>query len=233
MRLCRLASTHSSHFTSALSIGSQNTYLDKAEDTVVLAVRFGALQDGTGYTVQMKSVIAAVVTAAVLFPAVARAQIKTIPGESLTVTTTVDAIDHAARSVTLRKPDNSVVKVDVPKEATRFDALKVGDKVTATYYDNIVLRVKKPGEKDVNSVGGSFVPTEGLKPGFTIGAQRVMTALITAIDQTIPSISLSGPNNWSYTTRVEDKDALKLVKVGDRLDITWTEAVMLSTTAPK
>jgi hypothetical protein len=32
---------------------------------------------------------------------------------------------------------------------------------------------------------------------------------------------------------VNDKDALKQVKVGDKLDIVWTEAVMLSTTAPK
>ena len=33
----------------------------------------------------------------------------------------------------------------------RFDGLKVGDKLSATYYDNIVLRKKEPGEKDVNS----------------------------------------------------------------------------------
>ena len=111
--------------------------------------------------------------------------------------------------------------------------MKVGDKVSATYYDNLVLRVKPPGEKDVNSLGESLVPTEGLKPGFTIGSQRVMTVTITAIDPKIPSISLSGPNNWSYSTRVADQDALKLVKVGDRLDLTWTEAVMLSATAPK
>ena len=58
----------------------------------------------------------------------------------------------------------------------------------------------------------------------------MITATITAIDPKIPSISLSGPNNWKYSSRVEDKDALKQVKVGDRLDIIWTEAVMLSTT---
>ena len=77
------------------------------------------------------------------------------------------------------------------------------------------------------------MPSPGTKPGFTVGSQRVITATITAIDPKIPSISLSGPNNWKYSSRVADKDALKLVKVGDRLDIIWTEAVMLSATAPK
>ena len=59
----------------------------------------------------------------------------------------------------------------------------------------------------------------------------MITATITAIDPKIPSISLSGPNNWNYSSRVADKEALKQVKVGDELDITWTEAVLLSVDA--
>jgi hypothetical protein len=181
----------------------------------------------------MKQILAGLLAAAVMVPAAADAQIKTLPGESLTVTATVDAIEHASRSLTLRKPDNTVSTLIVPKEYLRFDSLKVGDKVTATYYDNIVIRKKAPGEKDVNTEGGSLIASPGTKPGFTIGAQRVITATITAIDPKIPSISLSGPSNWKYSSRVEDREALKQVKVGDRLDITWTEALMLSATAPK
>jgi hypothetical protein len=180
----------------------------------------------------MRLILAGVLAAAVTFPAVVNAQIKTLPGNSLTITATVDAIEHASRSLTLRKPDKTVSTIKVPKEYVRFDALKVGDKVTATYYDNIVLRVKEKGEKDVNSLNESLIPTPGAKPGFTIGSQRAITATITAIDPKIPSISLSGPNGWNYSSRVEDKDALKQVKVGDRLDILWTEAVMLSATPP-
>ena len=177
--------------------------------------------------------VAGLLACVVLFPALAAAQIKTLPGESMTVTATVDAIETTSRKLTLRKPDNTLSTIVVPVEFVRFDALKVGDKVTATYYDNIVIRKKAPGEKDVNTEGGSLVTTPGSKPGFTIGAQRVITATITAIDPKVPSISLSGPNNWKYSSRVEDRDALKQVKVGDKLDITWTEAVMLSAVAPK
>ena len=182
----------------------------------------------------MKHLTAIIAAAAVVaIPAIANAQIKTLPGESMTVSATVDAIEHASRSLTLKKPDNSLVTTKVPKEYVRFDGLKVGDKVSVTYYDNIVLRKKAPGEKDLDSSSAALTPTEGLKPGFTIGAQRTITATITAIDEKVPSISLAGPSNWKYSSRVADKDALKQVKVGDKLDITWTEAIMLSATAPK
>jgi hypothetical protein len=181
----------------------------------------------------MKRILVGVLSAAVIFPAVAAAQIKTLPGESVTITATVDAIEHASRSLTLKKPDNTMITIKVPNEYVRFDGLKVGDRLSATYYDNIVIRKKAEGEKDVNTEATSALASPGTKPGFTIGAQRVMTATITAIDPKIPSISLSGPNNWKYSSRVEDKDALKTVKVGDRLDLVWTEAVMLSSTAPK
>ena len=176
---------------------------------------------------------AAVLATVVLVPAIAQAQVKTLPGEMHTVSATVDAIEHASRSLTLKKPDDTLVTITVPKEYARFDGLKVGDKISVTYYDNIVIRKKAPGEKDVDTAGASFTANPGTKPGFSVGAQRSITATITAIDPKVPSISLSGPSNWKYSSRVNDKDALKQLKVGDKLDIVWTEAVMLSTTAPK
>jgi hypothetical protein len=48
----------------------------------------------------------------------------------------------------------------------------------------------------------------------------------------IPSITFTGPNNWKYSSGVEDKNALAKVKVGDKVDIVWTEAVMISLEAP-
>ena len=62
----------------------------------------------------------------------------------------------------------------------------------------------------------------------TASRQRTITATIAAIDQAVPSITFTGPNGWKYSSRVEDKKALEKVKVGDRLDITWTEALILS-----
>ena len=56
---------------------------------------------------------------------------------------------------------------------------------------------------------------------------------ITAIDMKVPSITFTGPNNWKYSSKVEDKAALSKVKVGDKVDIVWTEAVMISLDSAK
>ena len=169
----------------------------------------------------------------VAFAGIASAQTKVIPGESETVNATVESVDHSTRTVTLKLADGTYETIVAPASVERFDAIKVGDVLTARYYDNIVLRVKKPGEKDVDTSNAALTKTPGAVPGATAAKQRTITATITAIDMKIPSITLVGPNNWKYSSKVEDVNALKTVKVGDKLDITWTEALLIGFTQGK
>ncbi len=164
---------------------------------------------------------------------IAAAQTKVIPGETETVTATVEAIDTGTRTLTLKLDDGTYETLVAPASVERFDAIKVGDTLTARYYDNIVLRVKKPGEKDVDTAGQALTKTPGTAPGATAAKQRTITATITAIDMKIPSITFSGPNNWKYSSKVQDINALKQVKVGDKIDITWTEALLVGFTPAK
>jgi hypothetical protein len=164
---------------------------------------------------------------------IAAAQTKVIPGEMETVTATVEAIDQGTRTLSLKLADGTYESIVAPASVERFNAIKVGDTLTATYYDNIVLRVKRPGEKDVDTGGAAITKTPGTAPGATAAAQRTITATITAIDMKVPSITLVGPNNWKYSSRVQDINALKTVKVGDKLDITWTEALLVGFTPVK
>lgn len=158
---------------------------------------------------------------------VAGAQTKTITGEMKTVTVTVEAIEQSTRQVTVKKPDGTDVTFYVPKDMTRFDQLKIGDKITAKYYENMVLQVKAPGSADVDTVAAKLVPVKGAPAG-TMAYQRTITTTITAIDPAVPSITFSGPNGWKYSSRVEDTKALAKVKVGDKVAITWTSAVLMS-----
>jgi len=170
--------------------------------------------------------IAMVSTTGVIF-----AQTKTIPGDKQTITATVEAIQAETREVTLKGPKGNYVTVTVPPEVKRFSEIKVGDTISATYYENIVLRVQRPGEKPVNTDEAAV--TRGTAgPGGTVASQRTITATITEIDMQVPSITFSGPNNWKYSSKVVDKKALASVKVGDKVDITWTEAVLISVQPP-
>jgi uncharacterized OB-fold protein len=55
-----------------------------------------------------------------------------------------------------------------------------------------------------------------------------MTATIAAIDMDAPSVTFTGPNGWKYLSKVQDTAALAKVKVGDKVEIVWTEAVLVS-----
>ncbi len=160
------------------------------------------------------------------------AQAKTIPGESTVITGTVEAIEAGTRTLTVKGEKGNYVTFTVPEEVKKFSAIKVGDVITARYYENLILRLKHPGEKDVDTDKDAVTPANRTKPGGTAATQRTITATITAIDPNIPSITFTGPHDWTYSSKVEDKKALAKVKVGDKVDITWTEAVLLSVDAP-
>jgi hypothetical protein len=176
-------------------------------------------------------VFAAAFTAAVI--AAPAAQTREVPGEMVTVTAKVAAVEQQHRTLTLEKPDGTYATVVVPESFARFPGIKVGDTVTVRYYDNIVFRKLAPGEKPTDSVAGGVVPAPGSRPAGTASVQRTITTKITAIDPKIPSITFTGPNNWVYSTKVKDRAVLKDVAVGDLVNITWTEAVSIEVAAPK
>ncbi len=163
----------------------------------------------------------------------AAAQVKEIPGDTMTVSGTVEAIDHTSRALTFKNEAGELVTIDVSPEVKRFSEIKVGDKITARYYDNVTVRLKKPDEASVNTGSAAATAGKGSKPGATVGTQRTMTAVIDAIDPAVPSISFKGPQGWKYSRRVLDKNVLTKVKVGDRVDFTWTEAMIVAVSTPK
>ena len=178
----------------------------------------------------MKRVVVGTIAVAVLLavPNMATAQSKTVRSEMRVETGTVEAIDAATRSVTLKKTDGTFVTTVAGPDVKRFAEIKVGDKVTARFYENVVVRVKQPGESDVVSSAKGTTGSEQVLPGGTKAKQVTITATITAIDPNAPTITFTGPNGWKYTSKVQDTEALAKVKVGDKVDFVWTEAVLVS-----
>jgi hypothetical protein len=150
----------------------------------------------------------------------------------VTVQGTVEAVDHTARTVTIRGQQGNFVTVDVPANATRFEAIKVGDTVTATYYDRISVRLKPAGEPAVDRTEEpSITPTAGTLPGATRTKQRVATVTFTGWSPVDKVVTFIGPNGTTYSRRLLDTTDPAIVeglKVGDRIDVTRTEAVTVS-----
>jgi hypothetical protein len=156
------------------------------------------------------------------------AQSKTVRSEMRTETGTIEAIEASSRTLTLKKPDGTFVTTVAGPDITRFGELKLGDTVNVRYYENVVIRVKRPGESDVVSSAKGTTGSEQVLPGGTRAKQVTITATITAIDPAAPSITFTGPHGWKYSSKVQDTEALAKVKVGDKVDIVWTEATLVS-----
>lgn len=172
-------------------------------------------------------IVAVVVCALMGIAGIAAAQTKTLTGETQTISATVEAINVTTRTLTMKGPKGNYMDIVAPPEMKRFSEIKVGDTLTARYYENLVIRKKQPGEKDVDTASEGATRGTGATPAGTAAKQRTITATITALDPKVPSITLSGPNKWTYSARIEDKKVLEQVKLGDKVDLTWTEALLL------
>jgi hypothetical protein len=109
----------------------------------------------------MRRLSAGLIAAALLLPLAAHclAQTKEMRGQTVTVSATVEAVEPATRTITLKLLQGNYVDVVAPDSETRFSEIKVGDQITATY-QNVVLRLKKPGEKsaDTDTTAQTGVP---------------------------------------------------------------------------
>lgn len=162
-----------------------------------------------------------------------RGQTKTLQGESTTVTATIVAIEQSTRTMTVKNDQGVYETIQALPEMKRFSELKVGDKITARYYENVVVRMKKPGEAAVDVDTAALTRTEGTRPAGTAAAQRTITVAVTAMDPKALSVTVEGPNGYKYSRKVANKKAFDQLKVGDRLDMTWTDALLISVDTPK
>ena len=156
------------------------------------------------------------------------AQTRTLPTQTVTLSGTVETIDHEHRMVNIKTADGHFQTVDVPPSAKRFDEVKVGDKVSITYNNTVSARLKPPGEAPVNTATGTTTAGQGERPGGTASEERTMTATIADIDKSASSITFTGPNGWKYSRRVVDPTVLDKIKVGDQVDITWDTNVTVA-----
>jgi hypothetical protein len=145
------------------------------------------------------------------------AQVRTLPTQTVTLSGTVETIDHEKRIVNIKPPDGKFEAVDVPPGAKRFDELKVGDKVSITYNNTVSARLKPPGEAAVNTENRTTTAGQGERPGGTAAVERTMTVTVSAVDKSASSITFTGPNGWKYDRRVVDPTVLDKIKPGDKV----------------
>lgn len=152
-------------------------------------------------------------------------------GETITAVETIQAIDQANRLVTLKADDGTEETIYVPPSVKRFNEMKVGDKVKAKYYESYVFQIHKPGDTApaaAQGTSGSITRGTGAHPSATIAAQTTATVEVVSVDQAVPSITVKTTDGRTITRKVDNKKNLEGVKAGDKIDITYTQAALVS-----
>src|SRR6476661_2422165 len=174
--------------------------------------------------------VVVVLIALVLVPAAARAQKTKSMGGVASVTATIQSIDSANRLVTLKDDASGETEVIYAgPNVKRFDALKVGDKVTFRYHESMVLQLHKAGSTaPAPAASTGITRTPGEKPGGTMAKQLTASVTVTAIDEKNSAITVKADDGSTFSSRVENKKDLEGVAVGDHIEITYTQALAVS-----
>jgi Cu/Ag efflux protein CusF len=186
------------------------------------------------------SILAIAVSAA--FPPLASAQkpegggvIATAPGKGLAMqavkaTATVKAVDKATRSVTLEMPRGGTRTVVASEEVRNFDQIKVGDKLVVKYMESLAIELKKDGKevlgrKHVSSMERS---EPGQKPGGMAAHEITAVADVVKVDAAKKVVTVKNDKGEMIDLNIKDPEQLKLIKKGDQIQATYTEAMAIS-----
>mgnify|MGYP003550976851 FL=1 len=149
---------------------------------------------------------------------------------ALVITAQVVGIDKATRTLTLKGPQGGIVDLAAGDEVKNFDQIKLGDFVVARYAQALTLELRKTRVK-----AGEPTVREGAaraKPGEAPSADgaREVTAIaeVIGVDAKTSTVTLKGPRGNVVTLDVRNPEQFKLVKKGDQVEVTYTEALALS-----
>lgn len=67
----------------------------------------------------------------------------------------------------------------------------------------------------------------GTSPGATISRQVTATVEVLAVDPAVPSITVKTTDGHTVTRKIENPKNLEGVKPGDKIDITYSQAVIV------
>jgi hypothetical protein len=155
--------------------------------------------------------------------------------QTVTLTAVVEDIDLQRRRVTLRGPEGKTETIQVDDSVQNLSQVRKGDSVQVEYFESLAFHVRKPGEAKVGDtamIEGVERAQPGEKPG-AIGARAItIVTQVEAIDKKNGTVTLKGPEGKVETVKAQNPANLDKIKVGDTIEITYTQAVAIAVEKP-
>ena len=161
--------------------------------------------------------------------AVAIAPGKVTAASTAQIVATIEAVDAARRSVTLKGPKGNVQTMTVSEDVRNLAQVKVGDRVVVTYAQALALQLKKTGPGGLERVEreGGARAAQGERPAGIAGRELVVVADVVAVNYNRQTVTLRGAKQ-TVTLAVPDAVQLRSITTGDQVQATYTEALAVA-----
>jgi hypothetical protein len=156
-----------------------------------------------------------------------------VVGQLREVTGTVAAVDLPNRLVSLRNAAGEYVTVKARSDVRNLAQVRVGDRVSVGYFEGIAAEVKpvdKAVKRDDKSVTTARAPL-GERPAGAVAQTLIATVKIEGVDTTRHTVTFRRQDGLLSTLAVqrpESREFIRQLKVGDEMEVTYTQAVAIA-----
>ena len=145
---------------------------------------------------------------------------------STTLTGTVTVVNAEKRLLTIETADGRFEVLRVPPEVTRLDQVKIGNTLTVTKTELVLIDLVK-GE-NASGIGvekdSAMIRDPGPKPSGAIVDTVTLKGVVESVDQDNSTVTIRGPQQVR-TFNVEDPALLNSVAPGDGVTVTYANII--------
>jgi len=147
---------------------------------------------------------------------------------------TVVGLQKEKRLVSLRGADGRALTIEAGPSVRNFDQIRVGDRVVVTYFEAIGFALQSPDvaaapAPQAGLVAGRAKPGE--RPAAAVGRFARTTVAIESVDPKTYTVTFKAADGLTRAVPVatpEGREFAKRLRPGDRVDVTWEDAVAIS-----
>jgi hypothetical protein len=147
------------------------------------------------------------------------------------VRATVETVDQQTRTVLLRGPTGALLTVHTGPEVRNLPQVKPGDQVVVRYVEAVAAEIVRPGDPPPVSTSSETGAASGERPAGLVVDRTRKRVRIEGINLANNTVAFIGADRVPRTVAVRQpglQDFLRTLKVGDEVDVTFTEALAVS-----
>jgi hypothetical protein len=168
---------------------------------------------------------AVLILAVLAFDAAVQTQAPNSVTRETTTIATVDRVERSSRVLTAHSEGNVVHSLYVEPSVKAFDNVKVGDVITVRYTESVIVQVR-PNAKLTELQ--DTTAAEHKAGNSSVVQQQKLIVIIDDIDSQGLFVTYRTHDNRRGLHAVQNKELLKGVRRGDRIEITLTQARAVS-----